>query len=81
MALDCYAELTGRESADRFVEALSDADESVRFQAMSALGDRLSPELLPVIEPLLNDSDSYIRRMALDYYAELTGRESGTGDS
>jgi HEAT repeat protein len=45
----------------------------VRFEAMSALGKRLSPGLLPVIEPLLNDPDNYIRRMAVDYYAQLGG--------
>ncbi len=38
---------------------------------MSALGDRLGPELLPVIESLLRDRDDYIRRMAVDYYGQL----------
>ena len=53
------------------VEALDDSDSMVRFQAMSGLGDHLSPELLPVIEPLLKDSDDYIRRYAVEYYARL----------
>ncbi len=65
------AKLPSRPS--RLIEALSDHDESVRFEAMSALGNRLSPDLLPVIEPLLDDRDNYIRRMAVDYYAQLGG--------
>jgi len=40
---------------------------------MDALRDRLEPRLLPVIEPLLNDPDTYIRRNAVEYYADLTG--------
>jgi uncharacterized protein YuzE len=59
--------------AERLVAALSDADEDVRYEAMAALRDRLTPELLPVIEPLLGDRDNYIRRMAVEYYAAVTG--------
>ncbi len=55
------------------MQALDDPDQMVRFNAMSALGDRLSPDLLPVNEPLLNDNDSYIRQMAVDYYGQLVG--------
>ena len=60
-------------STGRIVQALSDTDSSVRYTAMSALRDRLTPELLPVIEPLLEDRDNYIRDLALDYYNQLTG--------
>jgi hypothetical protein len=64
------------ESLRPLIEALGDVDEMVRFNAMAALGDRLSPELLPVIEPLLKDSDSHIRQMAVDYYAQLAGPDA-----
>jgi hypothetical protein len=37
------------------IEALSDPDSMVRFNAMTALGDHLRPDLVPVIEPLLKD--------------------------
>ena len=53
------------------VEALDDSDGTVRFNAMVALREHLVPELLPVIEPLLKDPDEYIRRYAIDYYAQL----------
>ncbi len=59
-----------------FLVALDDNDESVRFEAMAALGDRLEPSLLPRIEGLLDDADPYIRRYALDYYSRLTGKEA-----
>lgn len=55
-----------------FIAALDDSDESVRFEAMAALGDRLEPSLLPRIEALLDDPDPYIRRYALEYYARLS---------
>jgi len=55
------------------VDALEDPDAMVRFNAMAALGDRLGPDLLPVVEPLLKDGDSYIRQMAVEYYAALAG--------
>ncbi|HEX6752547.1 MAG TPA: HEAT repeat domain-containing protein [Solirubrobacterales bacterium] len=55
-----------------FLAGLDDSDESVRFEAMSALGDRLEPSLLPRIEGLLDDRDPYIRRYALEYYSLLT---------
>jgi hypothetical protein len=71
MAVEYYAELAGSDATGQLVAALSDQDESVRFQAMSALRNHLRPELLPVIEPLLKDADSYIRQMAVEYYAEL----------
>ena len=51
--------------------ALGDRDEMVRLNAMIALRSRLTPELLPTIEPLLNDRDDTIRAYAVDYYAEL----------
>jgi uncharacterized protein YuzE len=72
MAVEYYAALTGQEGTDKLVAALSDSDEDVRYEAMSSLRDRLAPELLPVIEPLLDDRDNYIRRMAVEYYAALT---------
>jgi hypothetical protein len=56
----------------RLVAALEDRNSMVRFNAMSALGDRLSPELLPVIERLLDDRDDHIRQMAIDYYAQIS---------
>jgi HEAT repeat protein len=74
MAVDYYAQLTGVETTSRLVAALDDPDGMVRFNAMAALGDRLSPELLPVVKSLLEDRDSYIRQMAVDYYATLAGR-------
>jgi SEFIR domain len=55
-----------------FLTALEDSDESVRFEAMAALGDRLEPGLLPRIEGLLEDRDPYIRRYALEYYSRLS---------
>jgi HEAT repeat protein len=71
-ALDYYSRLTGKEATERIAQALDDNDESVRFEAMTALGDRLEPSLLPRIEGLLDDADPYIRRYALDYYSRLT---------
>lgn len=56
---------------DVLVDALEDSDENVRFEAFTALGDRLKPELLPVVEKRLNDPDPYIRRYAIEYYARL----------
>ena len=38
---------------------------------MVGLPDYLSPDLLAVIEPLLKDPDAYIRRYAVEYYAQL----------
>jgi HEAT repeats/SEFIR domain len=55
------------------VAALDDPDSMVRFNAMAALGDRLDPELLPLVKSLLGDPDAYIRQMAVDYYARLAG--------
>jgi uncharacterized protein YuzE/uncharacterized protein with HEPN domain len=74
LAVEYYAAVTGQEGTDKIVAALSDTDEDVRYEAMSALRDRLTPELLPVIEPLLDDRDNYIRRLAVEYYAAVTGR-------
>ena len=59
---------------DPLVRALDDPDDSVRFEAMSALGDRLEDRLLPVIEPLLYDRDRYVRQYAVEYYAKLRSR-------
>ena len=59
-----------------FLSALDDNDESVRFEAMSALGERLEPSLLPRIEALLEDRDPYIRRYAVEYYGQLGGRDA-----
>jgi hypothetical protein len=56
------------------VRALSDPDSEVRYDALGLLRDRLHADLLPHIEPFLKDRDPYTRRLALDYYAELTGR-------
>jgi hypothetical protein len=53
------------------VTALADRDSRVRLNAMIALRSRLTPELLPIIEPLLNDRDDTIRAYAVDYYADL----------
>src|SRR5436190_1480392 len=53
------------------VEALSDSNSSVRFNALMALGERLTPELLPVIESLLGDNDEYVRQTAVEYYGRL----------
>ena len=60
-------------TADRLVALLADRDSDVRYEAMSALGDRLSPDLLPVIEPLIDDADKYVRRMAVEYFGQLSG--------
>jgi hypothetical protein len=60
------------------VAALDDPDAMVRFNAMAALGDRLSPELLPVVKSFLKDRDPYIRQMAVDYYGQLTGSDGTT---
>jgi hypothetical protein len=73
LALEYYAQLTGSSGTDRIVAALSDPDGEVRYDALSALRDRLSSELLPHIEPFLDDRDPYTRRLALEYYAQLTG--------
>jgi HEAT repeat protein len=63
---------TNDASVGPLVAALGDRDEMVRLNAMIALRSRLTPELLPTIEPLLNDRDDTIRAYAVDYYAELT---------
>ncbi len=75
MAVEYYARLAEdtEQATKRLVGMLADRDSSVRFEAMSALHDRLTPALLPVIEPLLSDRDEHIRRMAVEYYARLTG--------
>jgi HEAT repeat protein len=74
MAVAYYARLVGdtEQATERLVGLLSDRDSSVRYEAMSALDDRLTTALLPVIEPLLSDRDDFIRRMAVQYYARLT---------
>jgi hypothetical protein len=74
LALEYYAQLAGESATDRLVAALSDKDSDVRYEALSLLRDRLSPDLLPHIEPFLEDPDPYTRRLALEYWTELTGR-------
>jgi hypothetical protein len=71
-AVEYYSQLGGKEATERLVQALDDGDESVRFEAMAALGERLEPSLLPRIEGLLEDRDPYIRRYALEYYSRLS---------
>ena len=73
-AVEYYAKLNPPDTSDQLVKALGDRDGMVRFQAMSSLGDHLSPALLPVIEPLLDDRDDDIRRYAVEYYAKLRPR-------
>jgi HEAT repeat protein len=72
LALEYYAELSPADATQRIVGALSDDDENVRYEALRALRDRLSPQLLPVIEPFLSDRDLYTRDLALEYQAELS---------
>jgi HEAT repeat protein len=55
----------------RLVAALSDSDSDVRYEALGALEDHLDPGLASVLAPLLGDSDQYVRRLALRYYATL----------
>ena len=73
-AVEYYAKLGPPDTTDRLIAALDDPDDSVRFEAMSALGDRLEDRLLPVIEPLLYDRDRYVRQYAVEYYAKLRSR-------
>ncbi len=70
-AIEYWARLGAPDTRERLVEALGDHDSMVRFTAMSELGDHLSPELIPVIEPLLKDRDSDIRRYAIEYWARI----------
>jgi HEAT repeat protein len=66
------AELPLQAPTARLVAAPEDRNSMVRFNAMSALSERLTPALLPVIERLLNNPDDYIRQMATDYYGQLS---------
>lgn len=63
-------------SLQPFLTGLEDRDQSVRFEAMVALGERLEPGLLPTMEGLLEDRDPYIRQYALQYYAKLGGKDA-----
>ena len=70
-AITYYARINPSDTVARLRAALHDDDADVRYNAMSALGDRLEPRLLSTIEPLLHDKDDYIRRFAVEYYGRL----------
>ena len=71
-AVEYYGRLAGDEGTSRLVEAVSDRNSSVRFNALMALGDRLTSDLLPVVESLLGDPDEYVRQTAVEYYGRLS---------
>jgi HEAT repeat protein len=63
-------DLTARDS-DPLVAALSDADSDLRYEAITALRDRLSPKLRDAFLKATGDSDNYVRRVAIDAIGEL----------
>jgi hypothetical protein len=71
-----YEDATLSPALKPFLAGLEDLDDGVRFSAMTALGDRLEPALLPTFKSLLGDRDSYIRQYALEYYVKLAGKEA-----
>ena len=65
-------------AAKRLVAQLDDPDSSVRLNAIFALREHLTPELLPILERRLNDPDDNIRQYATEYYAELNPPDTAT---
>lgn len=59
---------------DLLVEALGDRDDTARSAAKVGIGDQLDDAMTAVTavtEPLLHDSNSFVRSRALEYYATL----------
>jgi hypothetical protein len=63
-------DLTAQDT-DPLVSALSDSDSDVRYEAITALRDRLSPDLRDAFLKAEGDSDNYVRRVAIDAIGEL----------
>ncbi|MGE0143234.1 MAG: HEAT repeat domain-containing protein [Planctomycetota bacterium] len=57
------------------LDRLSDADESVRFEAVQELLLAREPKVLPALLPLARDSDPFVRRLVLDGLAEHRSAE------
>ncbi len=73
LAYGYYGRLAGPSGVPRLVAALKDPNSDIRFEALSALDDHLDAELLPHIEPLLDDPDEFVQRLAYGYYGRLAG--------
>ncbi len=64
-ALDLLGRLGDPRDTDRFIAVLAnDPDEDLRYEAISALQDRATPELHDVFVNALDDTDSYVRDVA-----------------
>jgi HEAT repeat protein len=62
--------LRGRTAGDLTARD-SDPDSDLRYEAITALRDRLSPKLRDAFLKATGDSDNYVRRVAIDAIGEL----------
>ena len=59
------------QDTELLISTLGDGDSDLRYEAVTALRDRLSPELRDAFLKATRDSDTYVRRVAIDAIAEL----------
>jgi hypothetical protein len=78
VAVRGVARLNDPRDTDLFVGALGDADEDVRYEAIHALEDRLSPELREPLRLATQDGDRFVRRIAFRAVGRLNdSRDTG----
>ena len=79
IALRSSGYVCGEKALPLLRSLLSAADKTLRFEIAYALGNSHSREAVPILIPLLLDTDSSVRSAAAVSLASLTHRSSGNG--